>query len=127
MLSSPLLDDDPEAYPDWGPVYLSAASKAILLNWYRKAQRVRQGKRGVKRTKKVLTISDDEGDSAPIEWTKALEKLTPASKAIAIFWSRTARARIQSRYGKGSSLSERDLDNKEANFKSGKKSRTLRK
>jgi hypothetical protein len=122
-----LLDDDPEAYPDWGPVYLSAASKAILLNWYRKAQRVRQGKRGQKRQKKVLSISDDEGDTAPIEWTKALEKLTPASKAIAIFWTRTARARIQSRYGKGASTSERDLDAKATNFKSGKKSRTLRK
>jgi hypothetical protein len=122
-----LLDDEPEQYPDWGPVYLSAASKAIILNWYRKAQRVRQGKRGVKRQKKMLTISDDEGDNAPIEWTKALEKLTPASKAIAIFWTRTARARLQSKYGKGASLSERDLDAKTPNFKSGKKSRTLRK
>jgi len=124
-----LLDDTQEAYPEWGPVYLSAASKAILLNWYRKAQRVRQGKKGIRRKKKVLAISDDEGDSIPIEWTRALERMTPATKAIAIRWSRTARANILKRQGKGQSLTEADLDEegRPQMFKSGKKSALMRK
>jgi hypothetical protein len=124
-----LLDDTQEAYPDWGPVYLSAASKAILLNWYRKAQRVRQGKKGIRRKKKVLAISDDEGDAIPIEWTKQLERMTPATKAIAIRWSRTARSNILKREGKGESLTEADLDNdgRPQMFKSGKKSQLMRK
>jgi len=49
-----IFDTTPEEYPDWGPVYLSAASKAILLNWYRKAQRIRQGKRGAKKRDKIV-------------------------------------------------------------------------
>jgi hypothetical protein len=125
-----LLDDTQEAYPDWGPVYLSAASKAILLNWYRKAQRVRQGKKGVKRQRKVLAISDDEGDTIPIEWTKQLEAMSSATRAIAIRWSRTARANLLKKMGKGESLTEADLDgdgNVAVNFKSGKKSAVLRK
>ena len=124
-----LLNDAQEEYPDWGPVYLSAASKAILLNWYRKAQRVRQGKKGIKRKKKVLAISDDEGDSIPIEWTKQLERMTPATKAIAIRWSRTARSNLLKRQGKGESLTEGDLDEegRPQMFKSGKKSQLMRK
>jgi len=120
-----LLDDIQEGYPEWGPVYLSAASKAILLNWYRKAQRIRQGKRGQKKPKKNLAVSDDEGDNVPIEWTKAMEKLSAASRAIAIKWARTARSNLQKKYGKGASMREKDLE--DSNFKSGKKSMTVRK
>jgi hypothetical protein len=128
-----MFDDDQEEYPDWGPVYLSAASKAILLNWYRKAQRVRQAKKGANRRlpKVAKGISDDEGDDVPAEWAKQLLNLTPASKAIAIKWVRTARAKMQKRAGKGSSLRESQLDSVPSvdmeKFTSGKKSLTLRK
>ncbi len=99
MFDPSIFDDDQEAYPDWGPVFLSAASKAILLNWYRKAQRLRAGKKGgVRRKEKVLrNVSDDEGDDLPDSWLKEIEKITPATKGIAIKWMRTARARIQAK------------------------------
>ena len=131
-LESILYDDDQEAYPDWGPIYLSASSKAILLNWYRKAQRVRQAKKGaVRRGPKVAKgISDDEGDDIPAEWTKQLMSMTPATKAIAIKWARTARAAMQKRAGKGASLRDSQVafdSSADDTFKSGKKSLTQRK
>jgi hypothetical protein len=127
-----MFDDDQEAYPEWGPVYLSAASKAILLNWYRKAQRVRQAKKGVSRRvpKVAKSISDDEGDDTPAEWAKQLLALTPATKAIATKWIRTARAAMLKRAGKGKGVRETELDLVPAEtekFSSGKKSLTLRK
>ncbi|CAM9092103.1 unnamed protein product, partial [Ectocarpus fasciculatus] len=90
-------DDDQEQYPDWGPVFLTPASKAILLNWYRKAQRSRAGKKGVKKTKAKAprAISDDEGDDVPPGWTKQMAAMQPSSKAIAVKWMRTARAQLQ--------------------------------
>merc|ERR1712000_686532 len=56
------LDDEVEEYPDWGPVFLSAASKAILLNWYRKAQQQRALKKSRKKKEKQekKVVSDDE-------------------------------------------------------------------
>ncbi|RYH31692.1 hypothetical protein EON65_02110, partial [archaeon] len=33
-------DDEQEDYPDWGPVFLSAPSKAMLLNWMNKAKKL---------------------------------------------------------------------------------------
>lgn len=128
-----MYDDEQEAYPEWGPVYLSAASKAILLNWYRKAQRVRQAKKGVNRRapKVAKGISDDEGDDTPATWTKQLLSLTPATKAIATKWIRTARAAMLKRAGKGASLRESQLGlvpiDETEKFSSGKKSLTLRK
>merc|ERR1711968_391545 len=132
-----LYDDEQEGYPDFGPVYLSAASKAILMSWYRKAQMVRQAKKGVNRRapKVIKAISDDEGDDeVPLEWAKQMEKMSASSKAIALKWVRTARAGMQKRAGKGASLSEKQLmltDGsavpKEGTFQSGKKSLTMRK
>jgi len=139
VMDTSLLDDNQEDYPDWGPQYLSAASKAILLNWYRKAQRLRQGKKGarVRREKVVKAISDDEGEEVPATWARNYRPLTAASQAIAIKWVRTARARLQKKRGKGASLREADLDDAnfdedggapaETAFKSGKKSASLRK
>ena len=49
MFDPSIFDDEQEDYPEWGPVFLSAASKAMLLNWYRKAQRLRAGKKGKRR------------------------------------------------------------------------------
>lgn len=137
-LDPTLFDDaDQEAYPDWGPVFLSGPSKAMLLNWYHKAQKLRAGKRKDKRTRKekvVKDISDDEGDDPMFSWLKeGLREVTPATKAIAIKWMRTARARLQQKRGKGAGLRETDLVAAETagaageNFRSGQKSRMLRK
>lgn len=128
-------DDDQEAYPDWGPVFLSAPSKAILLNWYRKAQKLRAGKRKnrVRKDRVVKDISDDEGDEPAFSWLKdGLKDITPASKAIAVKWMRTARARLQQKRGKGAGLREKDLVAPEdqqmgEGFRSGMKSKMLRK
>jgi hypothetical protein len=97
--------DDPrqEEYPDWGPVFLSAASKAILLNWYRKAQKLRASKKGRREKKAAKPISDDEGDEVPKAFGDKMKETTPATQAIAIKWMRTARARLQKKGGKGAS------------------------
>ena len=138
----------PEEYPDWGPIYLSAASKAIILDWYRKAKNIRKEKRekrkkmpdvSAKYKEKVTAdISDDEGDGddQPILWAKQGVNITPATKAIAIKWNRTARARLQKKAGKGGGGAGRESDNlalqndiKPAGtgFRSGLKSRNVRK
>jgi len=139
VMDTSLLDDDQEEYPDWGPVYLTAASKAILLNWYRKAQRMRQGKRGarVRKEKVVKAISDDEGEEMPANWVKNLQPISASTEAIAIKWVRTARARLLKKRGKGSSTREADLPADQVEdeaiptqsgaFKSGKRSAMLRK
>merc|ERR1711998_588688 len=128
-----MYDDEQEEYPDWGPVYLSAASKAILLNWYRKAQRSRAGKKGakVRRTKIAKEISDDE-EEKEAAWTKNFQQPSQATIAIAIKWVRTARARMQKKRGKGASLKEKDLAPDEGPdlgtaFRSGRKSKMTRK
>jgi hypothetical protein len=146
-------DDEQEAYPDWGPVFLSAASKAMLLNWYRKAQKLRAAKRNIRQAKgaprkmdsfvigqsfrskkdrQLKEISDDEGDDPMFSWLQeGLKEVTPASKAIAVRWMRSARARLQQKRGKGLSMTEADrLESAAAegeNFKSGRKSRMARK
>lgn len=126
-------DDNQEDYPDWGPVFLSGASKAILLNWYRKAQKLRAGKRKQRAKKERVTkdISDDEGDDPAFSWLKeGLRNITPATKAIAIRWMRSARARLQQKRGKGAGLRERDVFQEEQvgeGFRSGLKSKMLRK
>ena len=124
-----MYDNEQEEYPEWGPIYLSAASKAILLNWYRKAQRIRQAKKGSRRGPRVAkAVSDDEGDDVPAEWAKQLLNISAATRAIAIKWSRTARANMQKRAGKGSSLRESQVEiAQDGTFSSGKKSLTVRK
>merc|ERR1711988_319866 len=128
-----MYDDEQEEYPDWGPVYLSAASKAILLNWYRKAQRSRAGKKGakVRRAKIAKDVSDDE-EEKEAAWTKNFQQPSQATIAIAIKWVRTARARMQKKRGKGASLKEKDLAPDEGPdlgtaFRSGRKSKMTRK
>jgi hypothetical protein len=127
-LDGTLLDDRQEDYPDWGPVYLTAASKAMLLNWYRKAQRMRAGKRGLgRRNKTVKAVSDDEGD-IPAEWAKSLGVPSAATQALAIRWLRTARSRLLQKRGKGSSVREKDEEEvAKEEFRSGKKSKQIRK
>lgn len=90
-------EDEPGAYPDWGPVYLSAASKAILMKWYRRAQENVWGKAGRRRPPVLVEISDDEGEDVPSDWAISQVVLSDASRALAIRWLRTARARLQQR------------------------------
>jgi len=129
-----VFDDEQEDYPEWGPVFLTAASKAILLNWYRKAQRLRAGKKGKRRDKAAKAISDDEGDDVPVSWLNELSKITPATTAIAVKWMRTARARLQQKKGKGVSTRESDqqdaldaIEDTTENYRSGKKSKNTKK
>ena len=129
-----VFDDEQEDYPEWGPVFLTAASKAILLNWYRKAQRLRAGKKGKRRDKVAKAISDDEGDDVPVSWLNELSKITPATKGIAIKWMRTARARLQQKRGKGVSTRETDLEDAldlipgtTESYRSGRKSAAIKK
>jgi hypothetical protein len=130
-LDPTIFDDEQEEYPDWGPVFLTPTSKAILLNWYRKAQKLRAGKKATrKRPKVVKEISDDEGEELPTQWLQELANVTPSTKAIAVKWMRTARARLQKKKGKGASLNEKQVDEIEPvgeTFKSGKKSKQLKK
>ena len=109
-------DDEPERqedYPDWGPVFLTTASRAILQHWYRKAQLRLAGKKGARRQKKVKVvraISDDEdGDNLPSDWASERLFFSPATKAVAIKWMRTARARMQKRAGKGVGVEARSF------------------
>lgn len=143
-------------YPDWGPVYLSAASKAMMLNWYRKAKKIRKEKRGNIRGKAgdkaarnddrrnndrvIRDVSDDEGEGegAPLSWGKngGLLNVSESTKAIAIKWNRSARARLQKKAGKGAgkggyedsqALVVANEASGQGRFRSGLKSRNLRK
>jgi len=88
-------DDAPPDIPDWGPVYLNAASRAIMVGWYKRAQERVFGKGGRRRKQVVVDVSDDEDDEAPSAWAREPIYLNPASSALAIKWLRTARTRMQ--------------------------------
>jgi len=127
-------DEDPAGdYPDWGPVYLSAASKAILISWYRRAQdKVFKGKKGRKRRQVVLEVSDDEGEDIPSSWVSTNVKVSAASHAIAVRWLRTARANIQRAKGlDGTADPSKTLKTRRRKptekYKSGKKSKSRKK
>merc|ERR1712167_294042 len=97
--------DDDDLGSRFGPVFLSAASNAILQNWYRKASDVVR-KRGGKTAAQVYISDDDEDDDAAVGWAKKKLKLSEASKAIAIKWLRMARARnpVATKKGKREAL-----------------------
>jgi len=128
----PKEDDPADDAPDWGPIYLTAASQAILMNWYRQAQEKVFGKGGRKRRKARLDISDDEGEDIPVQWADAQINLSEASQALAIRWLRTARANIQKTKGADGSYDPkaalvRRSRQPQEKYKSGKKSKTRRK
>ena len=67
-------------------------------------------------------------------WIHKRVRVSEATHAIAIKWTRTARARLQKKAGRGAGLREADVMGSEADasgasgrFKSGKKSASLRK
>ncbi|CAM9251995.1 unnamed protein product, partial [Phaeothamnion confervicola] len=96
---------------NFGPVYLTAASRAILARWYGQAQENVWGKRGRRRPRqhvpaatRTAEVSDDEGDGGedgPAVWARDPVNLTPASQALAVRWLRTARAKLQQRAAGG--------------------------
>jgi len=97
--------DDEDLGARFGAVFLSAASGAILKNWYRKASDMVR-KRGGKTGAAVYISDDDEDDDAAVGWAKKKLKLSEASKAIAIKWLRMARARnpVATKKGKREAL-----------------------
>jgi hypothetical protein len=107
-------DSKPEEYPDWGPVFLSVPSQAILLTWLDKAKAARKSRRENKtkskssKSRKSIKFSDEPEPwsiPAPSQMTSQIESeefretVTPSTRAIATKWTRTARARLQKRMG----------------------------
>ena len=115
-------------YPEWGAVYLNAASKAILMGWYKTAQNRLFGKGGRRRQRVQIDVSDDEGEDVPAEWAQAAVALSESSKSIAVKWLRTARAKLQKDKGFEGAREMRVTRAKPGEkYKSGKKSKTRRK
>ena len=85
-------DSDDDDGPKFGPVFLSAAATAIVLNWRHKASDTVR-KRGGRVAAAALISDDDEDDDESVAWAKKRLKLNAASKALAIRWLRMARAR----------------------------------
>jgi hypothetical protein len=83
--------DDDEG-PRFGPVFLTAASTAIILKWKRQASDVVR-KRGGRTALAGIISDDDSDDDGSVAWAKKRLKLNAASKALAIRWLRMARAR----------------------------------
>jgi hypothetical protein len=107
-------------HPDWGPVFLNAAAKAILLQWYKRAQERLWGAGGppqrppggsparsrspgaagrTRRPQSTIDVSDDENsdEEVPAAWAMRGVNIDAASAALAVRWLRTARARLQAR------------------------------
>ncbi|KAH8066380.1 hypothetical protein JL722_818 [Aureococcus anophagefferens] len=87
-------DDDDDGRPKWGPVFLSPASRAILIKWHRMASTKLFGKGGKRRAAARAELSDDEGDAPQFKSLKPLD-IDAASRAIAVKCLRTARANLQ--------------------------------
>merc|ERR1712167_234299 len=88
-----LSDDEPDG-PQWGPVFLSPAARAILIGWHRRAAERLFGKGGKRRQAAAAELSDD--DDGP-EFGRRFGEvaLDAASRAIAVYWLRSARANLQ--------------------------------
>jgi len=81
----------------FGPVFLTASSRAIMIMWYRKAQDRVFGRGG--RARPAMQVSDDEDDELATNWGGRPLRLSAASKALAIKWLRTARVQIMANGG----------------------------
>jgi hypothetical protein len=90
-------DDDETSAEKFGPVFLSAASRAIMIMWYRKAQDRVFGRGG--RARPLIPVSDDEEEDIQTSWANKPLKLSAASKALAVKWLTLARTRIIARGG----------------------------
>lgn len=90
-------EESVEAETNWGPVYPSAASRAILMQWYREAQERLRKRFGRSRVPPAVDISDGEDEQDSPDWAFSEAVLSDASRALAVRWLRTARARLQQR------------------------------
>ncbi|KAF0732128.1 hypothetical protein Ae201684_010780 [Aphanomyces euteiches] len=91
--------DDAEAAATlgFGSVHLNAASRALMMKWYRLGQDRVFGKTGKRRV--VANISDDEDEIAlrGAAWANRPLNLNAASTAIALKWMVAARLSIKAR------------------------------
>merc|ERR1711968_43486 len=81
----------------FGPVFLSAASRAIMIMWYRKAQDRIFGRGG--RARPIIPVSSDDEDERMADWAHQPLHLSAASKALALKWLFLARTKITMRGG----------------------------
>jgi len=113
----------------FGPVFLSASSRAIMIMWYRKAQDRIFGRGG--RARPVVPVSSDDDDEMLADWAHAPLHLSAASKALALKWLFLARTKIVARGGprKEAKRDPYNVKNKKAGKKvvGGKKSAARRK
>jgi hypothetical protein len=94
---------------DFGPIFLSQASHRIITTWLKKARNQMKDRRNLRRSARKqkpfspFQITDDEADDIKPTWERKPGEtqfgepvvLSAASKAVAIKWMRTARARLQ--------------------------------
>jgi len=98
----PIVSDQIPATP-FGPVALSATSKAILLMWLKMAQE-KARKRGVRLGIRKPNVSDDDEDDDKLDITFSKSRMNLSSASIAIMqkWLEIGRARVEE---KGASTS----------------------
>jgi len=82
---------------EFGGVMLEEATRAILAMWYNTARDRVFGSEGRKRNKAPLDISDDDEEDIPNEWANKPLYMTDPSTDVAVFWLRSARARLQNK------------------------------
>ncbi|RHZ20333.1 hypothetical protein DYB31_000784, partial [Aphanomyces astaci] len=90
-------DDEAAATLGFGQVYLTAASRALMLKWYRLGQDRVFGKTGKRRA--VANVSDDDDDVATrgAIWANRPVRLNAASTAVALKWMVSARLNLKAK------------------------------
>jgi len=121
--------------PQFGPVYLTKASKAIMQKWYYMARNRMRGKTHGKSTKLDVAravSSDDENDdvmtAAP--WAREPVRASASTVAIARKWLQMSRVARAEKAGAAGSTTMQELDEervKRAQAPAGSKSRYSRK
>ena len=115
----------------FGPVFLNAASKAIVKMWHQRA-RAKMGTRPKQRRAQRAVSSDDEEDDirAEADWARKPLQLSAASKAVAQLWLQKARFSLSVSGGNRGGMTHDEaqaLRVKKSKAPSGKKSRFRRK
>ncbi|KAF0687226.1 Aste57867_20988 [Aphanomyces stellatus] len=81
----------------FGAVYLNAASRALMLKWYRLGQDRVFGKTGKRRAVANVSDDDDEAATRGAAWANQPVRLNAASTAIALKWMVSARLNIKAK------------------------------
>lgn len=92
-------DDAGTGKSSFSPVYLNAASSALMKRWYSKAQDRVFGKTGKRR--QMVNISDDDDDDIvpqKHDWSKQKVDINASSTAIARKWLMAARGKLKVKY-----------------------------